>query len=173
MSNPHSPLRLNVGFLINQAIGYSRDFPFDIPQIHIQPDLDLTSLTGVARFTRTPQGLLAQIKMQAFVAAECARCLKDTLTPLVVDFSELYAFSKKTVSENGLLLPENGYILLEPLLREYMLLELPISPLCQPDCRGLCPVCGLNLNESTCEHGEQAVDERLAVLKSLKENRKT
>jgi uncharacterized protein len=159
--------------LINQAIGYSRDFPFDIPQIHIEPDLDLTSLTGVARFTRTPQGLLAQIKMHAYITSECSRCLTDTLTPLAVDFSELYAFSKKTVAENGLLLPESGYILLEQLLREYMLLELPINPLCKPDCHGLCLVCGINLNENTCEHGENPVDERLAILKSLKPDQET
>jgi uncharacterized protein len=163
---------LNVGFLINQAIGYSRDFPFDIAQIHIPPDLDLLSLTGTARFTRTPQGLLAQIKMQAHVESECVRCLNHTVSPLVVDFSELYAFSKKTASETGLLLPENGYILLEPLLREYMLLELPINPLCRPNCQGLCPVCGADLNEHACEHNEQPIDDRLAVLKSLKRESK-
>ncbi|MFZ6026685.1 MAG: YceD family protein [Chloroflexota bacterium] len=156
--------------MINQAIGYSRDFPFDIPEIHLPPDFDLSNLTGVARFTRTPQGLLAQIKMQADVELECVRCLLPYVHSLAVDFSELYAFSKKTVSETGLLLPENGYISLEPLLREYMLLELPIKPLCRPDCKGLCPVCGGNLNEQVCQHDDQPIDERLAVLKSLKKD---
>jgi uncharacterized protein len=156
--------------LINQAIGYTRDFPFDIPQIHIPPDLNLSHLTGVANFTRTPQGLLAQIKMQALVEAECVRCLSDYPLQLAVDFSELFAFTKKTVAENGLLLPESGYISLEPLLREYMLLEWPIKPLCRPDCKGICPVCGSNLNEVACDHGEAPVDERLAVLRSLKKN---
>lgn len=173
MSNPRSLLRLNVGFLINQAIGYSRDFPFDISKVHLPPDLDLLKLTGVARFTRTPQGLLAQIKMQASVELECVRCLSLYIHSLTVDFSELYAFSKKTVSETGLLLPENGYISLEPLLREYMLLEMPLKPLCKSACKGLCPVCGGNLNEKVCQHDDQPIDERLAVLKSLKKDLET
>jgi uncharacterized protein len=53
------------------------------------------------------------------------------------------------------------------LFREYILLEIPISPLCRPDCKGLCPICGNNLNEDTCHHEEEAGDPRLASLKAL------
>jgi uncharacterized protein len=170
VSNKHSPLRLNVGFLINQTIGYSRDFPFDIPHILLPPDLELADLTGIARFTRTPQGLLMQTKMHAALATECVRCLTPCPQLLEVDFTELFAFSKRSITETGLILPEDGYIDLEPLLREYMLLEVPINPLCRPDCKGLCPICGGNLNETTCDHSTSIVDPRLVALKSLIEN---
>lgn len=167
MSDPHSPLRLNVGFIIYQTIGYSRDFPFEIPRVQFQPDLDLKELVGIVRVTRTPQGLLFQVKMHASALTECARCLTDFDYDLNVDFSELYAFNQRSVTDSNLILPEDGKIDLEPLLREYMLLELPINPLCKPDCKGLCPICGENLNLKTCNHEVMNSDERLAGLQSL------
>jgi uncharacterized protein len=87
--------------------------------------------------------------------------------PLDVEFSELYAFSIKTAGDTGLMLPEDGHIDLAPLLREYMLLEVPINPLCHPECRGLCPVCGEILGEEDHHHEEDMIDPRLARLKAL------
>jgi len=164
---PRNPLRLNAGFLINQAVGYSRDFVIDVPHIHLPPDLELDDLGGILRLTRTAQGLLAQIKMRATLLSECGRCLTDFPQPLEIDFTELYAFSQNSVTEANLRLPENGQINLAPLVREYMILEIPITMLCRADCKGLCPVCGENLNETACNHTNEAVDPRLAVLKSL------
>jgi uncharacterized protein len=172
LSNPLSPLRLNVGFFLNQNIGYSRDFPFDIPKIHLPPDLDLELLTGAARITRTPQGLLMQVKAHASLPEECSRCLTSFGQPLDSEFTELYAFSAKSVTESNLLSPEDGHIDLEPLIREYMLLAIPINPLCRPDCKGLCPVCGENLNEYQHNHDTDDGDPRLSVLKTLLEKDK-
>lgn len=152
MSSSHRPLRLNVGFLVNSAIGTSREFLFDFPSIHLNPDLDLNHLVGTAKISRTPQGLLVQGKFQAEVNSECVRCLVEFKQPLDVDFSELYAFTPRSVTESGLILPEDAHIDLEPLVREYMLIEIPISPLCREDCKGLCSICGEDLNEVTCEH---------------------
>ena len=55
----HDVLRLNVGFIIHQTVGYSRDFPFEIPALRLPPDLDLNDFTGVVRVTRTAQGLVS------------------------------------------------------------------------------------------------------------------
>jgi uncharacterized protein len=167
VTDHHSPFRLNVGFVIHQSIGYSREIPYELSQIHLPPDLTLHDLAGTVRVTRTPQGLLFQMKMQADTQTECVRCLKDFLQNLSIDISELYAFSKRSVTESNLILPEDGKIDLAPLLREYMLLEIPISPLCKDDCKGLCPICGEDLNLTTCNHEEGTSDERFAKLKSL------
>jgi uncharacterized protein len=166
---PHQydQLRLNVGFLINQAVGSSRDFVFDIPTLHLDPDFDLSRLTGSARITRTAQGLLAQIKMHATFQADCVRCLTGTSQPLDIDFTELYAFSRNSITDSELLVPEDAQLNLRSLVREYMLLEVPISPLCRLDCKGLCPFCGENLNLTTCHHEDEAADPRLSILKSL------
>jgi len=160
-------LRLNVGFLIGQTVGYSRDFFFESPKLKLQPDLDLNAFAGSARITRTAQGLLIRSKMHATILAECVRCLTPFQLPLDAEFTELYAFNHKTVTESGLILPENSQLDLAPLTREYMLLEIPISPTCDPSCKGLCPYCGENLNEVTCDHTAESLDPRLTILKSL------
>lgn len=155
MSDFRDPLRLNVGFIIHQTVGYSRDFPFEFPSILVSPDTRLSDLSGLARVTRTAQGLLVQVKMQATVPAECVRCLTGFPQRLEINSTDLYAFTPNSVTESGLLLPENGKIDLSPVVRDEMLLAMPISPLCRPDCKGLCPVCGENLNETTCIHAQE------------------
>jgi uncharacterized protein len=164
---PNDQLRLNVGFLINQAVGTSRDFVFDIDNLHLEPDLDLLHLAGTAKFTRTAQGLLAQVKLDATLLTECVRCITECTQSLHTNFTELYAFSSNSVTETELILPETAQIDLNPLVREYMLLEVPIRPLCREDCEGLCPICGENRNEVMCHHEEDTFDSRLNILKTL------
>jgi uncharacterized protein len=167
VSTLRAPLRLNVGFIVHQGIGYSREFDFDIPELPLPPDQELRNVKGIARITRTPQGLLSQVKMHAILYTDCARCLTTFPQSLDIDFTELYAFAQKFATESGLILPEDGNIDLEPLVREYMLLEVPLNPLCKPDCKGLCPICGGNLNEQACNHDAEAIDSRLAALKTF------
>jgi uncharacterized protein len=57
---------------------------------------------------------------------------------------------------------------LEQLLREQLVLAVPFAPLCRPDCQGLCPVCGTDLNREPCACDRRPVDPRLAALKDLK-----
>lgn len=171
MSNSRNQLRLNVGFLLNAPVGESRIFDFDIPNIHLEPDLDLDRLTGSARVTRTAQGLLVQVKMDASLPAECVRCLNLFSQQISNEFTELYAFTRNSITDSGLLVPDDAHIDLAPLVREYMFLAIPISPLCSQDCKGLCPVCGSNLNETACDHESETVDPRLSILKSLLEKK--
>jgi uncharacterized protein len=170
MNTNRNALRLNVGFLINQSVGSSRDFIFDYPELPLSPDLELSDIKGSARITRTAQGLLVQVKMHASITTECSRCLTEMQQPLAVEYTELYAFSPRAVSESGLILPEDGHIDLAPLLQEYMYLEIPINPICRPDCRGLCPVCGELLGEKLHTHDNDPIDPRLAALRSLLED---
>jgi uncharacterized protein len=79
----------------------------------------------------------------------------------------LYAFDKRSETDSGLILPEDAHIELAPLLREYALLEVPISPICKEDCQGLCAECGQNLNEKDCGHRPDDADSPFAVLKDL------
>ena len=167
MHSPQNYLRLNVGFLINQPVGTSRDFLFDIPTLHLSPDLNLGDMTGNVRVTRTAQGLLVQVYLQATLQIECARCLNEFPQPLTVDYLELYTFSRLAVPGTEFILPETGQINLGPLLREYMLLEVPINPLCSTDCQGICPTCGENQYTTPCNHQDESIDPRFEVLKTL------
>ena len=169
MSDSNNPFLINVGFIVHQTVGYSREFPFDFAHAYLAPDVDLTDLIGWVRVTRTAQGLLTQVQMEANIVAECSRCLTEFPQHLQTEFTELYAFTANSVNDSGLILPENGKIDLAPILRDEMLLSIPINPVCQPDCKGLCPVCGENLNETTCEHGNEKIDPLLDELRSLLE----
>jgi uncharacterized protein len=158
VNQPRFPLKINVGFLLNQPIGTNRDIHFEYPQVTLKPDLKLTDFSGVARIGRTPQGILVQGDFQGVAPAECVRCLSGFEQPLHTKFDELYAFDQRSVTESGLILPEDANIDLEPLVRDYLLIELPISPICRSDCKGLCPICGENLNEELAEHSHPEED---------------
>jgi uncharacterized protein len=162
VSQPRYPLRINVGFLINQPIGTSRDIHFDFPSVSLPPDFDTIDFQGVVRINRTPQGLLFQGEFNAKEREQCVRCLTHFWQPLHGEFEELYAFNPakfsgtyggdKTDTESVSILPEDANVDLAPMAREFLLLDVPISPVCKPDCKGLCPECGADLNVSPCEH---------------------
>jgi len=170
MNQSRQSLRLNVGFLIHQSVGSSRDFYFDLPALSIEPDLNLKYFNGSVRISRTPQGLLVQAKLKAVMDSECVRCLINIEPSLSTEFTELFAFSLRTTSESELILPEDGHIDLGPLVREYLVLEIPINPLCHPDCHGICAMCGEPQGEQFHVHEVESGDPRLAVLKNLLNN---
>lgn len=146
------PLKINVGFLHNEPIGSSRDIHFEYPELNLLSDFDVKTFTGFVHISRTPQGLLVEGQFSAEVNLECVRCLEPFTQPLKTEFDEMYAYKNQDFTESGLIVPDDGNIDLAPVVREYLMLEYPIKPLCKPDCQGLCTVCGENLNFNTCEH---------------------
>jgi DUF177 domain-containing protein len=167
VTNPRRPFRLNVGFIVHEEVGYKHEFPFEYEQIQIADDLDLRHFEGIASIGRTPQGLIVQADFSAETTLECVRCLNEFEYGLNWELTELYAFNKKSVSESGLILPDNAHIDLQPLIREYALLEIPIKPLCKPTCKGLCSVCGQDLNMADCGHKDIAEESPFSALKDL------
>ena len=109
-------------------------------------------IQGEVRLSRATQGVLVQGQFKAEIKAQCVRCLEECYQEIHADFDELYAFTSGEATESGLVLPENASIDLAPLLREYFILDIPTKSLCKPDCKGLCPVCGMNRNQNACEH---------------------
>jgi DUF177 domain-containing protein len=170
MAPQHSPLRLNVGFIAHQPVGFKRDFHIEIQQLQLGPDLALENFNLNLTVSRTYQGLLADARIAAIARMECVRCLDEFGQPLQASFTELFPFSNKTLSESGLLYPESGIIDFGPMVREYLTLEIPINPVCRPDCLGLCPICGENRNLRDCEHDNHDIDERFSPLGTLKED---
>lgn len=107
----------------------------------------------------------------------CSRCLEPFRMPVHSEFdlrylpsSEASAEAEQEVEEDDL---ETSYyqddqIDLNELLREQFYLALPMKPLCQDNCKGLCPQCGTNLNTGTCDCAPAWEDPRLAPLRNLK-----
>ena len=166
MPNPRKPFRINVGFIIHEEVGYSHEIPFEIEKVILE-DFELRNFAGKIDIGRTPQGLVVQGKFSGETTLECVRCLKEFHYPLQWEITELYAFNKKSVSESELLVPDDAHIDLAPLIREYALLEIPIKPLHDPDCKGLCIECGQDLNIKDCGHSQESDDSPFATLKDL------
>jgi uncharacterized protein len=118
-------------------------------------DLRLESLTGA---------IVASGRVRGRWSAVCSRCL----TPLETDF-DLHlreVFEEDPVEEETYPL-RNDEIDLEQPLRDVVVPELPLVPLCRTDCAGLCPTCGDNLNEGACDCPAVAPDPRWEVLRDL------
>lgn len=152
MNSQRFPLRINVGFLRNEPLGSFRDIHFEFAELQLPPDFEVKNLSGGAHISRTPQGLLFECNFHATTTLECVRCLEPYDQELSTEFSEVFSYKNVEFTESGLVIPEDGNVDLDPVVREYLLLDSPIKPLCKPDCQGLCTICGENLNFNTCEH---------------------
>jgi len=110
-------------------------------------------------------GLLATGTVYAPWTGECRRCLAPVSGELAVEFCELFEDSPRVGESYQLRLDA---IDLAPLAREAILLDLPLAPVCAPDCAGLCPVCGADLNDGACGCAATPVDPRWAALDVLR-----
>ena len=151
MKKSQNPLRLSIGYLYNKPIGTSREIPIIFERIEID-NLDIRKFDSLVRVSKTREGLLLQVTTKAEIKTTCVRCLKEFYLPVHHAFEELYQFQSRYREETDMILPDDGYIDLRPVYRECLILAMPIKRLCQPDCEGLCVICGANLNETSCEH---------------------
>jgi uncharacterized protein len=106
----------------------------------------------------------------------CSRCVETFALPIEAQFDLRYqphvlnaGEGEREIEEDDLTTAfyENDEIDLAQLMREQFYLSLPMKPLCRPDCQGLCPVCGMNLNRAACDCKREWDDPRFAVLKTL------
>ena len=122
------------------------------------------------RLEAVGEGVLVTGTAEVGIAGQCVRCLVELTDSSVVDFQELYVYpgneSDDADTEDEIRHLVDDLLDLEPVLRDAVVLELPFQPLCRPDCEGLCPDCGADLNANP-EHEHQApVDPRWAGLES-------
>ena len=99
------------------------------------------------------EGILASGAVSGEMDLSCARCLRPIGHGFEVSVSELFVEPERAEPDEDYLLPPTGVIDIEPMLRDAVVLSMPFSPLCRPDCRGLCPRCGgdRNFDECACE----------------------
>lgn len=155
-------LKINVGFLLAQAAGYQRETELDLPRVRIAEDVELEYLRGVLRLSRNSRGIWVQGELHTQLTVECARCLTPFNYPVKLVLEELYSAPAST--DTAYSVDDAGNLDLTPLLREEAILAVPIGALCRPDCAGLCPECGQNLNEGQCSCTHDVSDPRLAIL---------
>jgi uncharacterized protein len=120
-------------------------------------DLDLT-------LERVSEGIVVRGSVQAHWQAACSRCLAPVDGEVSVHVDELFE-NHPLAGETYLF--DQDVIDLEPLVRDALLLDLPAAPLCREDCAGLCPECGIDRNDASCDCGTEELDPRWAALRSL------
>jgi uncharacterized protein len=110
-------------------------------------------------------------RLQGSVALSCRRCLEPVTAPVVEDVSLVFRPGLSRVeaeAEEVYALPERGEDLdLSDAIRELLVLAYPQYGMCREDCRGLCPQCGTNLNQETCDCAPAHADPRWAALRRL------
>ena len=136
----------------------------------------------VGSFDSIVDGLILNARISAPVHAECTRCLKPIQRDWTVNVTSFFPYEDKSAAGKGGKAGKNGkeeevdtYPLLdggawadlEALLRDTLVEELPLQPLCKPDCKGLCSQCGIDLNENP-DHQHDMTDIRFAALEGLK-----
>ncbi|WP_101697782.1 YceD family protein [Clostridium minihomine] len=136
-----------------------------------------TTINGVCPFL-SPVAVTGNVRSHAGAAKldagvsfdfqiPCDRCTADLSTHYDFKFHHILVSSLNDEDNDLYIVVENDRLDLDELLREDILLELPTKFLCRPDCKGLCPQCGQNLNQGLCQCVSRQTDPRLAVLKQL------
>ncbi len=134
------------------------------------------------RLSAVSEGVLASAEVRALAVGECTRCLDRIELDLDEEFNELYIYEPDPRSrssrrhekeivvedEDEVLTMQGDYIDLEGPIRDALILNLPVNPLCSEDCLGLCPECGVKWVDLPEDHGHEQIDSRWAGLEKLK-----
>ena len=147
------------------------DMRLELARVPVGADMQLD-----VRFEAVAEGVLVTGSVIAPLAGECARCLAPLASSVTARFTELYLytrdrhdkhdrFDENTEQDDEELHLDGDLLDLEPVLRDAVVLALPMSPLCREECPGLCIECGVPLADAGPGHGhEDAPDPRWAGL---------
>ncbi|WP_307833293.1 YceD family protein [Pimelobacter simplex] len=127
------------------------------------------------RLEAVMEGVLVTGTASAVLEGECVRCLEPIHDELEVRFQELFVYddirdSEGAEEDDEVSMLQDDLVDLETVLRDAVVLALPFQPLCQDDCPGLCPECGVRLIDEPDHTHEAAIDPRWAALTELKQD---
>src|ERR1035437_2487063 len=179
MLKQNKTLQINVSQLLKAPLGATRNYA-------VEEEVDILGknrmVRGEVELTRSDPSILVHAILHVDVDLECGRCVSKFNAPLTLDILEEY-LPQINVS-TGQPLPgveeeketfaidERNVLDMLEAVRQYASLAVPMKPLCKPDCAGLCPTCGYNLNQGDCPCPPQDIDPRWDKLRQLFSNRK-
>lgn len=163
--------------LLAEPSGTVRHLVVESDELAISSELTPTApVTADLDIARTNRGLFVDGTVTARVAAECSRCLGPARIAVSAPIAEevLPSIDPATgravdpaADPDATRLTDHHELDLEPLLRDAVTLSAPIAPLCEPDCPGLCIVCGERLDAGHRAHAVDDIDPRLAALRGF------
>ena len=180
--HPYSDsLQFNVAGLLTGPKGGTRSYDLYIPVSELDQLDDafdvVTPFRGNARFLWTNEHILVRVAGDLSVVMQCSRCLEPFEQPLHIAIDEAFIptvdmatgrpiqVEEDEKEDVALLIDEHHILDLSEILRQSILLALPLTPLCKDDCQGLCPICGVNHNIETCTCTVENDDPRWAALR--------
>ncbi len=168
-------MRLTVSSIPETGIEEEFKLPVTLDEVKLEKDADVT-----LKVLRLGDRVFLSGRILSEASLECSRCLKNVLLPLDINFDVEYvpfAAAGEEEEEHELTSEEldagfyrDGEINIDDIVREQVLLTVPMKPLCRTDCKGICSGCGTNLNVRSCECGAEEIDPRLAPLEKLKKS---
>jgi len=168
-------MQINVSQQLKASIGSIRNYEVS-GTIDVADDGSGSIVQGKVKLMRTNRGILTKGVLRNEVEVTCSRCLSLFSCPLSLNIEEEYFPATDVVSgvslpvpqEPGCFIIDEHHVLdLTEAIRQYVLLAIPMKPLCRQDCAGLCPHCGHNLNEGPCGCMPQEADPRWSELDKL------
>jgi uncharacterized protein len=164
----------NVSGLVQEGIGATRRHEVEgtVQLEGREPE----PVTGTVELLATGTGVLVRAKLCVVESVACSRCLKPLHETLPVEFEEEFQLTvdvrtghpvQSEGDDEAFRIDENHLLDLTEAIRQYREASAVMQPLCRPDCRGLCPRCGHDLNTGDCACTAAPVDDRWSALASL------
>ncbi len=171
-------MRFNVAQLLKEQSGGTRHYELREGIDHLDPDITpLSTVDGQIQMVRTADGILVMGRLYTSLELVCSRCLDEFSMPVTFEMEEEFKPSVDIVTganlpiladdEPATRIDAHHILDLTEVIRQNILLAIPPVPVCRSKCAGLCPQCGMNLNEGKCDCKSDDVDPRFEALKQL------
>ena len=171
-------LQINVSDLLKESVGASRTGEFDATPLEVENEAP-SLVKGKVTLTRTDNGIWVAGRVDITVDHVCSRCLVPFTSSLHIEMDDVFLpvvdvlsgtklrhEDEADIDADKLGIDDHHVLDLSGALLEYRQAAMPLAPLCRPDCKGLCPECGTDWNESTCAC-EPHLDPRWDKLREL------
>lgn len=168
-------MMFNVSGLIQEGIGATRIHTIEAALQ--REDGRTEQLAGSVEFLCTRAGVLVRAHLALREPETCSRCLRPLEETLSIDFEEEFQSTvdlrsglplRQPADPDAFLIDSQHILDLSEAVRQYREASLDMQPLCRPDCRGLCPACGKDLNTGDCDCQRGVYDSRWSGLATLR-----
>ncbi|MBV4414904.1 YceD family protein [Clostridium tyrobutyricum] len=127
----------------------------------------LSPIRLLANLEKTDHMITLKGKVSGVLELTCSRCLKKFAHAINININERFTDKKIVDCDEDIFFINDGYIDITQIIENNIILALPIKRLCKENCKGLCPECGTNLNDSICNCKENNIDPRWEKLKDM------
>lgn len=171
-------MEFNLAQLMKEHVGASRSLDLDARDVELTWVNPAAHVQGTLQAIRMPRGVLVRGTVRTTAEGTCSRCLEAVSEPLELEIDEEFfqtvdvttgrpVHHDDPLDEDAQLIGDDHVIDLTDVIRQTALVALPLTFLCRPDCKGLCPECGLDRNTGACSCDEVDPASPFAVLRRL------